>query len=327
MPRRPSSILEVRVKSPRLAWLGLLGLLTRLVKIGFLAAVLAAIGWVSHQGYKRVVLDNPDFQLRVIDLNPNPVLDEHAFVELTGLDLNSNITRVDTTGIRRILLDQPAILDARIERHLPDTLVIRLTTREPRAWIAVPGSDIPGGREPGAILIDADSVPYPCPELQFEAAAALPIITLKEHPEHPVAIGRPLRHEQLRQCLRLLDSAKSYTPDLIGRIDTLDQPNTWSIRAVTLDGVEATFGLRDHSRQLVRLRAALDYAESTGDALATINLIPRENIPITLASAPAKPSDDPPAPPRAIPVEEPPTAENQQRARQAEDLDSLLNRH
>lgn len=323
MPRKPSSILEVRVSSPRLAWLGFCGILARVIKLGFFTAVLAAIGWACHEGYKRVILDNPDFQLRVIDLNSNPVIDERGLVELTGLDLTSNITRVDSAGMTQILLDQPAITDARIERHLPDTLVVRITTREPRAWIAMPESGHPVERAVGGLLIDANFVPYPCPELQFDEALSLPVIVLKADPDHPITPGRPLRHETLRQCVRLLDNANTHTPNLVATIDTLDQRNPWSIRAVTHDGTEATFGLRDHERQLTRFHAALVHAENTTRELATINLIPRENIPITLKFDPA--SD--PAPPRAIPVEEPVTAADARRDRRETDLDSLLNRH
>jgi len=321
MPRKPSSILKVRVSSPRLFWLGFCGILARVIKLGFLAAVVAAVGWAGHQGYKRIVLDNPDFQLRVIDLNDNAVIDERGLVDLTGLDLTCNITRVDAAGMTQILLDQPAITAAHIERHLPDTLVVRVTTREPRAWIAMPTRDLPVERAIGGLLIDANFVPYPCPELQLEKALSLPVIVLNEDPEYPIKPGKPLRHETLRQCLRLLEQAVDHTPALVASLETLDQPNAWSIRAVTRDGTEAIFGLRDHPRQLTRLHAALVHAKSTSRELATINLIPRENIPITLKS-------DAPPPPRAIPVAEPPvTAADAGRERRDSDLNSLLNRH
>jgi len=321
MPRKPSNILEVRVSSPRLLWLGFCGLIAGVFKLGLVSAIVVALGWSAYEGYKRVVLDNPDFQLRFIDLNDNPVIDERGLVELTGLDLASNITRIDSAAIRQTLLDQPAITSVRIERHLPDTLVVRLGTREPRAWIALQETGAAPERAVGGLLVDADFVPYPCPDLQFEAAMSLPIIVLKEDPDHPVKPGKPLRHDALRQCARLLDEAFAHAPGLVPAINTLNQPNPWSIRAVTHEGTEAVFGLRDHARQLARLSAALAHTKKTGRELATINLIPRENIPITLKS------DAPPPPPRAIPVEEPVTAADARRDRVNSDLDSLLNRH
>jgi len=339
MPRKPSKILEVRVSSPRLAWIGFLGILFRTVKLGSLAAVLAALGWAGHQGYKRAVLENPDFQLRVIDLNPNPVLDESALVSLTGLDLTCNITQVDTTTMRETLIAHPAITAARIERHLPDTLVIRITTREPRAWIALRDDSAAFERKPGALLIDGDRVPYPCPDLQFEHAARLPVIVLKGDPEQStLTTGGPLVHDSLGPCLRLLDTMTRDTPDLLAAIDTLDQPAPWSIRATTHGGTEAIFGLNDHPRQLRKLRAALAHTDPAGRPLATINLIPRENVPITFQSnvppprtAPAAQDDadgdvpdfDEAAIPVAIPVDE----ATLQESRRAGDIDAILNRN
>jgi hypothetical protein len=329
MPRRPTNILHVRVRSPRLAWLGLLGILGRFVKLGFLAAVLTAIGWAGYKGYQRVVLENPDFQLRVIDLNPNPVLDEPAFVSLTGLDLQTNLTQIDTTAMRETLLAHPAITAARIERHLPDTLVVRISTREPRAWIAMPDAGHPIRREAGAMLIDGGRIPYPCPELQFEAASSLPVIVLKPEPEQPLTPGTPMRNATLAPCLRLLDNINRHTPGLLATIDTLDQPTPWSIRAVTRSGTEATFGLHGHDRQLRRLDSALAHTSATGRPLATINLIPRENIPVTFRpdappprEAPAPTAVEPPIP-VAIPVDEADLDES----RRAGDLDAILHRN
>lgn len=333
MPRRPTNILEVRISSPRLAWLGFVGFVWGAFKICWVIALVAALGLAGQWAYKQVVLDNPDFQLRVIDLNPNDVLDERGFVKLTGLELTSNITRIDVAGMYETLAAQPAIVDARIERHWPDTLVIRLTTREPRAWIS---SSQSATRKPGALLIDANSVPYPCPDLQFEAAAQLPAIHLREDAGHPIVPGQPLRHPHLRPCMRLLERTQTDTPDLLARIDTLERLNAWSIRATTRCGVDATFGLREHPRQLTRLRAALNHLDQKNESLATINLIPRDNVPITLKTTTRTPTPDPPenpeptqeteAPPRAIIVEEPPDPETLRQLRRAADLESLINR-
>lgn len=326
MPRRPSSVLQVRVRSPRLVWLGFLGIFWRVIKIGCLIAVAAAFGWAGHQGYQRVVLDNPDFQLRAIDLNPNPVLDEPALVALTGLDLTSNLTRVNSTAMRETLLAHPAITAARIERHLPDTLVVRVTTRQPRAWIAIPDAGIPIQRSAGALLIDGDGVPYPCPILQLDDARALPVITLKSDSAQPLTPGTPMDHASLATCLRLLDSIAQHTPDLLPAIDTLDQPNAWSLRAITHQGTAATFGLRDHPRQLRRLAAALEHASRGDRPLATINLIPRENVPITF-QAETPPRAVPVTEPEAIPVAIPVVEEDLRESRRAGDLDAILNRN
>jgi hypothetical protein len=86
----------------------------------------------------------------------------------------------------------------------------------------------------------------------------------------------------------------------------------------TTSGTVATFGLGDHARQLDYLNDALLHARKKGYQIATINLIPKQNVPITVLG------DD--NPPRAIPVSEEsltPAPES----RQTNDLRTLLNRN
>jgi hypothetical protein len=211
----------------------------------------------------------------------------------------------------------PAVTGARVERHLPGTLVVRVGTRVPRAWIACPDAGIPAERRVGALLLDHSKVAYPCPDLQFEAAEKLPIIVLSPSAEHEIKPGGVIRHPALQPCLSLLDSTSRTDARVLESIDSIRQSNVWSLLLTTRGGTCATFGLRDHPRQIRQLRAALDHATHKGYTIETINLIPRENIPITLRSEPA--------PPRAIPVREP-SPDDLREARRNQDLNALLNR-
>ena len=87
----------------------------------------------------------------------------------------------------------------------------------------------------------------------------------------------------------------------------------------TRDGVVATLGLGDHARQVSNLRAALKHAANKGYTIATINLIPKENVPVTVVGGSEAP------PPKAIPVADPTSSPNHQ-DRHARDLKNLLNR-
>ena len=81
------NVLEVRVMSPRIAWFGFLRFFGVLAKLACLAAVLTGIGWGVWRGIEYAFYENPDFSLRAIDLNPNPVIDEPGLVEFLGIDL------------------------------------------------------------------------------------------------------------------------------------------------------------------------------------------------------------------------------------------------
>lgn len=313
------NVLEVRVMSPRIAWIGFLRFCGSLAKLACVLAVLVGIGWGVWRGIQHAFYQNPDFSLKVIDLNPNPVIDEVGLVETLGIDLTTSpsLFEIDVAEGTKKLLSLPAVTDARVERHLPGKLVVRIVPRQPKAWIRCEEDGLVECRKAGAMLVDHGGVAYPCPELQLETAATLPVIELPTLDGKPVTAGVKIEQDALAHCFRLMDAARAADPEAVHWIDTIRQANEWSLELVTRQGTCATFGLGDHARQMDSLRAALDHAGEKGYLIQTINLIPKYNIPITIR-------EDSSAP-RAIVVSPPPTPGGT--GRRERDLGSLLNRN
>jgi len=330
------SVLQVRVMSPRIAWFGFLKFFGTLVKIACVLAVLAGIGWGVWRGIQHTFYQNPDFRLQVIDLNANPVIDEIAVTQIAGIDLSASpsLFDIDVKEASRKLSELPAITEARVERHLPGTLVVRVTTREPKAWISCPAAGLTEVRRVGAMLVDAQGIAYPCPEPQAALATELPIIELPASSEHPLKAGSKIQHPQLEACFKLLDSACQADPEAPRWIDTIRPVNDWSLLLTTRQGTMATFGLGDHSRQIENLRAALDHSGEKGYTIDTINLIPKYNIPITVregntplraipvSAAPAEPAAVADTTAATAPVTAAPAE-----TRRSRDLSNLLNRN
>jgi hypothetical protein len=308
------NVLEVRVMSPRIAWLGFMRFFGVLAKLACLAAVLAGIGWGVWRGIQYAFHQNPDFALKVIDLNPNPVIDEAGLIDILNIDLAAfpSLFDINTGEASQKLRAHPAVTGARVERHLPGTLVVRIDVRTPMAWLRCEQDSQIIPRQANGMLVDGHGVAYRCPENQLEEAAALPVI---EFPGATPAIGRKAGHPTLDHCLRLLDAARTADPDAVRWIDSIRQANDWSLELITRQGTRATFGLGDHERQMQSLRDALDHAVTKGYVIETINLIPKYNIPITV------PDDS--APPRAIVVAPAPGSEGQ--SRRERDLGNILN--
>jgi len=318
-PRRRSrpKVLEVRVMSPRIAWFGFLKFLGGATKIACVLAVITGIGWGIWQGIQRAFYKNPDFQLQVIDLNPNPVIDEAGLVEAANIDLTASLFDIDLDDLSSRLNHLPEILSARVERHLPGTLVVRVVPRTPRAWISCPDAGLTETRKAGAMLVDYDSVAYRCPARQLDKAIHLPQIHLPASDKYPIAAGERVGHPELKHCFQLLKSASESDAEAEQWIESVTQNEEWSLLLVTRDGTEATFGIGGHERQIQRLRAAMEHAAQKGYVIGTINLIPKHNIPITLREESAIP--------RAIPISEPTPVDPNARRRER-DLQKLLNR-
>ena len=294
--RKQPSVLEVRVMSPRIAWHGFTKMMGGFLRLALLLAVLGGIGWGIWRGIQHTFHHNPDFRLQVIDLNTNPVIDEAGLIEIAGIDLTveTSLFEVDVSDTRQRLEALPAVVEAKVERHLPGTLVVRITSRIPQAWVTYTGSDLSQVRQADGLLIDGHGHVYPCPERQLEKALKLPIILLQDQEDHPLVSNQVLEHPELSRCLKLLSASRDADPQSPQWIESIRQSNDWSLRLVTREGTSATFGLRDHPAQIEKLRAALDHAAQKGYAIDTINLIPRFNVPITVRGKTP--------PPRAVPV-------------------------
>jgi hypothetical protein len=311
------SVLQVRVISPRIAWFGFLKVAGKAARIACVLGLLAGIGWGIWRGVQHAFYKNPDFRLQVIDLNANPAIDELGVAAVAGIDLaaNPSLFDVQVNEAARKLRELPAIAEARVERHLPGTLVVRIVPRTPKAWISCPSAGLEAVRRAGAMVVDAQGVAYPCPELQVEQAAKLPFLELPASAEHPIQAGRKIQQPELANCIALLEAAHQADPEAPHWIESIRQVNAWSLLLVTRQGTSATFSLGDHPRQIASLRAALDHAGEKGYAIDTINLIPKHNIPITRHGEVA---------PRAIPVSSTAPADDDRRSR---DLSNLLNRN
>lgn len=294
--RKQEKVLEVRVISPRIAWHGFTKMLGGFVKLSLVLAIIGCIGWGIWRGIQHTFHHNPDFRLQVIDLNANPVIDEAGLIKIADIDLTveTSLFEVDVLETRNRLEAMPAVIEAKVERHLPGTLVVHIVSREPRAWVALTGSDLSEVRMENGLLIDDHGYLYPCPARQLESSIELPIILLTKHEEYPLVADQILKHPELDRCVGLLGAAREADAESTKWIESIRQSNEWALRLVTRGGTSATFGLRDHPAQMDKLRAALDHAGQKGYVIDTINLIPRFNVPITVRGQKR--------PPRAIPV-------------------------
>jgi hypothetical protein len=314
------SVLRARVITKRTVWFGFLKYTGNLIKLACMLGIISGAGWGVWRGIEHAFFKNPDFRLRVINLNPNPVIDEIGIAAAAGINLSEspNLFEIDVKEVTRRLTMLPEIAEARVEKHPPGTLFVRVIPRSPAAWISSNEAGWPQARQPGAMLVDRKGVAYPCPPLLAASTTSLPVIELPPSAGQPIKSGKKIRQPELEHCFLLLDAAKEEDPESLRWIDSIRQVNSWSLLVKTRQGTSATFGLGDHARQIGTLRAALDHAGEKGYTVDTINLIPKYNVPITVRN------EAPPPKARPVPENESPDNGKNRRSR---DLDNILHRN
>lgn len=124
---------ERRIASPRVrAWVGRLSLVTGIIVV-ISASVLVA--W----GLRRYLRSSPRFALRTIQVDGTQRLTPHHVAQRGGLEAGLNIFTIDVESAAAAIEADPWIEVAKVDKDLPDTIVIAVTEREPRALATVAG--------------------------------------------------------------------------------------------------------------------------------------------------------------------------------------------
>jgi cell division septal protein FtsQ len=313
--RRQVIELQAHVMSPRIAWFGLLKSFRKLAKFAFILALIGGAVWGVRLGIRRGLVENKEFRLQAIKLTPNPAIDQRDLVRIAGIDINGSLFECDAAEIESRLRALPALSSASVRREFPGTLVAEVTAREPHAWIASPAHGI-GARDPRTgLLVDRSGFAFACPPALLARASKLPVFHLGEGGEEPAA-GRKVVHPEFDRLMALYQVACQALPGAPEWIESFRQNRKWSLQLVSRDGIEASFGLGDHPRQMADLKAVLDHARSKDQQIASIELIPERNLPVILRGEGV---------PRAILVDEPEAAPALPDRRER-DLQKLLNR-
>jgi hypothetical protein len=313
--RRQVLVLQANVMSPRIVWFGILKSCRKLAKFAVVLALIGGAAWGIHLGIRRGLLENEEFRLQVIQLTPNPALDERRLVQIAGIDLKGSLFDCDVSEIQSRLRALPEVGSATVRREFPGTLIVEVVAREPHAWIASASQGILPRDLKNGLLVNRAGFAFACPPALLSQAMELPVIHLGENGEAPVA-GKFVKHLEFDRLNRLYQVACKEIDGAPRWIDSLSQSRAWSLELRTREGTIASFGLGDHERQMNDLKVALEHARTRDQQIASIELIPERNLPVILAGGNTAP--------RAILIDESEAAPAPDR--RARDLQNLLNR-
>ena len=279
-----SRVLETRIVSGRLIWIGVQRWIWKLLKFSFIGALIFGVGFGVWTALQRSFLQNPEYQLRIVRLNANTAMNEADVVAVGGIPLNSSIFGITLSEVEDRLVARHEIISATVKRELPATIVVDIKERRPFAWIDCPAQKMIARDAKQGYVIDHQGYLYACPAMQYEAALALPIITVGAEDAELLIAGTVIETKSLKRSLNLLDAAATVSGSPLPWINRIAPYQKWGFKVWTRDHVEAVFGLEDHERQMNDLLTSMKYASGKGMQIASINLIPERNFPVVLRS-------------------------------------------
>ena len=283
--RRGQSLLEVSTARPaperrtttRGGWSGT-------VK-GLLAISLLAIGIFGGRiALNQLVWENPMYQLSDIRVSTDGLLTRLQVLEIMEIEEGRNIFSIDLAKARAAIDALPQVERLEVRRILPDRIDIRISERQPVAWVAK-AADAELGLNSGAYLVDTRGYVMRMRKVMPEHFA-LPIITGVVMED--VAPGQKLPTSEALAALELL---RASVDDVRWQPRVVDVSKGYCLVVTDQRKAKITFGFENIEGQLSRLRQLMDFVEPTQREFQSVNLMLERNVPVTfVAQAP------PPAP-------------------------------
>lgn len=243
-----------------------------------LLAGLIAFTWFGIRTLiNKLIIENDQYSVRVVEVNTDGVMSREEALEKTGLREGLNIFSLNLDSAQRALASIPEVKEARVERILPDTVSIAIKARRPVAWVAPRDTGVDPSSMEAACLVDEDAVMMK-PDGLGPGVTRLPVVY--GVPTEQWKPGAVVDMPELRAAIELLARASERTNPEVS-LRAADISKGWCVEAWADPQTKYTFGTEDLPAQLDRLQMILLHVGQTSRKLATVNLIPERNTPVT----------------------------------------------
>ena len=279
--RRQQHLLDVKVRSRRATQHRIRGAMGVLWKVVALGALCAAVYIGVRQGAKRLFFENPDYQVKKIDLQTDGSLQREQVLQVADLQEGENIFSVNLAQVSDRIQKLPQADEVEVVRKLPGEIDIRIVERRPVAWITSEMEITDPFTSDKAFLVGRRGVLMKQKKLLPEYLG-LPLIL--GCTSESLESGKVIDSPEAKTAIELLSLTERSVLQTRFQIREIDISKSYCLVVTEKNHGRVMFGLRDLEDQLRRLQVFLDYCDNTKQELETLNLVAQRNIPVTFTS-------------------------------------------
>jgi cell division protein FtsQ len=299
--RKHQHLLDVKVRAKKAAARRTQNVLLVLCGLVLVASVLGGIAFGAKRALNALFFANADYALKTIEVTSDGSLSRETILHTADIGEGQNIFSINLPKVQEKLGSLPQVEESRIQRILPNKLVISVQERRPVAWVAPPDTNGGSFNYENAYLVDRRGILLRTKSLAPEYLG-LPLIVGVDTTN--CQAGQPLDQDEVKAALDLIRASAEI---LQGRLQfqSIDVSKGYSLIATDKQRASITFGTDEVEWQLHRLETLLNYCDKNNLELQTVNLMAQRNVPVTFMpqSSPAT-SVDARAGPGEVPAQD-----------------------
>ncbi|MCB1232159.1 MAG: FtsQ-type POTRA domain-containing protein [Verrucomicrobiae bacterium] len=249
-----------------------------IIKVSAILLTLLTVSALVRWAYRQAFYENSEFRLNRFVVQTDGVLSEADVADAARVELGMNLMTIDLKSVRERLAELPMVTSVEVNRELPDRLEVKIEERVPLAWLSCPPHGVRPRNTARGFLIDEQGEVFRCQKL-LKRFLDLPVIETYHLPKP--SEGAQMNSDEVKEAIRLVkESNQMFANDGL-EVAEVRIRNAYSLTCRYNTQMEVTFGLKELDRGLQDLRWIVTHAHSAGQQLATVNVMPSRNIPVT----------------------------------------------
>jgi cell division protein FtsQ len=275
--RKRQHLLDVKVRAKKVAARRTQSVLLTICGFILIATMLGGVAFGAKRILNALFFANSDYALKTIEVTSDGNLTREAILRAANVFEGKNIFSISLPKVRDELGALPQVEESRIQRILPNKLVISIQERRPVAWVVPPETNVGSFNFESAYLVDRRGILLKTKSLAPEYLG-LPLIIGVDTSN--CQAGQPLEQDDVKAALDLI---RASTEILQGRfqIQSIDVSKGYCLTVTDKQHASVTFSTDEIESQLHRLGTVLSYCDKNSRELQTVNLMAQRNVPAT----------------------------------------------
>ena len=286
--RKHQHLLDVKVRAKNAAARRTQNVLLVLCGLVLIAFVLGGIAFGAKRVLNSLFFANSDYALKTIEVTSDGKLSRETILHTADVAEGKNIFSIDLPKVQEKLGSLPQVEDSRIQRILPNKLVISIQERRPVAWVVPPEMNTGSFNFENAYLVDRRGILLKAKSLAPEYLG-LPLIIGVDTSN--CQAGQPLEQDEVKAALDLIRASAEILQGRL-QIQSIDVSKGYCLVVTDKQRANITFSTDEIEWQLHRLETVLSYCDKNNRELQTVNLMAQRNVPVTFVpqAVPAAPN-------------------------------------